>query len=184
MLSYNTKLFVILVLTSLSHVSNAEFIQASAQSSSEETTITRGVGFRQSNKFEFKYKERIKTYEEQIQMGLKRGWLSEEDAKTFSLRLDKLKNMEASVSTNGYPKPELDNLELEITKFNKEFSDAGQKTNTPSAPKPQQAISKPQETLTNPSTMTSNTKPVETKAKKEANKETKKASSKKPSKKK
>lgn len=98
-----------------------------AQSSSEETTITRGVGFKQTNKFEFKYKERIKTYENQIEMGLKRGWLSAEDAKTFSERLAKLKEMEASVSANGYAKPELDNLELEITKFNREFSDAGQK---------------------------------------------------------
>ncbi|MDX2106898.1 MAG: hypothetical protein SFY67_10895 [Candidatus Melainabacteria bacterium] len=101
---------------------------AFAQSSNEETTITRGVGFRQSNKFEFKYKERIKTYEGQIDLGLKRGWLSAPDAKTFSERLAKLKEMEASVSANGYQKPELDNLELEITKFNREFSDAGQKT--------------------------------------------------------
>lgn len=107
------------------------FSQAFAQSSKQETTVTRGVGFRQSNKFEFKYKERIKTYEEQIEMGLKRGWLSTQDAKTFSLRLDDLKKMEASVSANGYPKPELDNLELEITKFNREFSNAGQKTTSP-----------------------------------------------------
>lgn len=109
--------------------------EAQAQNSSEETTITRGVGFRQSNKFEFKYKERIKTYEEQIEMGLKRGWLSKEDANTFSIRLAKLKELESSVSANGYPKPELDNLELEITKFNKEFSDAGQKTKSPPTPK-------------------------------------------------
>lgn len=101
---------------------------SSSSSSSEETQVTRGVGFRQTNKFEFKYKERIKTYEDQIQMGLNRGWLSSADAETFSARLLKLKEMEASVSANGYPKAELDTLEQEITKFNKEFSDAGQKT--------------------------------------------------------
>jgi len=102
--------------------------EALAQSTSSEVTeVTRGVGFRQTNKFEFKYKERIKTYEDQIQMGLKRGWLSSEDAEIFTSRLAKLKEMEASVSANNYPKPALDNLEQEITKFNKEFSDAGQK---------------------------------------------------------
>ncbi|QQR57347.1 MAG: hypothetical protein IPG59_20590 [Candidatus Melainabacteria bacterium] len=107
---------------------------SSSSSSSSSSEVTRGVGFRQTNKFEFKYKERIKTYEDQIQMGLKRGWLSSADAEIFSSRLLKLKEMEASVSANGYPKAELDTLEQEITKFNKEFSDAGQKTKTVTAP--------------------------------------------------
>lgn len=121
------------LLSSASLQTLAQF-SSSVSSSSEETQVTRGVGFKQTNKFEFKYKERIKTYEDQIQMGLKRGWLSTQDAETFSLRLSKLKEMEASVSANGYPKAELDTLEQEITKFNKEFSDAGQKTKSVAAP--------------------------------------------------
>lgn len=132
---------------------------SSSSSSSEETQVTRGVGFRHTNKFEFKYKERIKTYEDQIQMGLKRGWLSTQDAETFGLRLSKLKEMEASVSANGYPKAELDTLEQEITKFNKEFSDAGQKTKSVAAPQatpqaapkiaPTKAKSQPKKTTKN-----------------------------------
>lgn len=154
------------LLSSASLQTLAQF-SSSTSSSSEETQVTRGVGFRQTNKFEFKYKERIKTYEDQIQMGLKRGWLSTQDAETFSLRLSKLKEMEASVSANGYPKAELDTLEQEITKFNKEFSDAGQKTKPATAPQaapqvaptasPTKAKSQPKKpTKTNTKTATKN----------------------------
>ncbi len=105
--------------------------------SSEETTVTTGVGVRGANKFNFKYKERLNTYEHQIKLGLEKGWLSKEDASTFSTRLEALKLVEQEVSSKGYPKAELDALELQVTEFNKDFSDAGQKKSKPApAPKP------------------------------------------------
>jgi len=65
-----------------------------------------------------KYRERINTYKGQIDTALSKGWLTPEAGQKFKDRLHDLKTMEANANTNGYPKPELDNLEKAFTQFN------------------------------------------------------------------
>lgn len=100
-----------------------------------ESSALRGYGgVREANKIEFKYKERLKNWGEQIQMGISRGWLSDADAGVFKNRLEKLKALEAAVSSKGYPKPELDDMEKQFTKYNQDLSDAGTKSTAPPVP--------------------------------------------------
>lgn len=122
--------------------------------SSEETSVTTGVGVRGANKFNFKYKERLNTYEHQIKLGLEKGWLAKEDAEKFSTRLEALKVVEQEVSAKGYQRADVDALELKVTEFNKDFSDAGQKKSKPSpssSPTPKSVA----ENTTKPNTSTS-----------------------------
>ncbi len=121
--------------------------------SSEQTTVTTGVGVRGANKFNFKYQERLKTYEHQIQLGLEKGWLSKEDAATFSTRLEALKIVEEDARKKGYQRADVDALELQVTAFNKDFTDAGQKSSKSkpvSTPKPVAESTTKTETKTTP----------------------------------
>lgn len=68
--------------------------------------------------FSPKYKERIKTYEGQIDTALSKGWLTPDLGQKFRGRLDELKKMEANTSANGYPKSELDNVDKAFSQFN------------------------------------------------------------------
>jgi len=97
--------------------------------SDEETVIEqRGVmGVKDANVFAPKYKERLNTYTEQIQMGLTRGWLNQEQADHFKSGLENLRKLDAEAAANNYAEPGLSNLDKEFTKFNMEFSSAGSK---------------------------------------------------------
>lgn len=109
--------------------------EGSVTVSESESYESRGVGFRGANKVEFKYKERLKNWGEQIEMGLSKGWLNNADATVFKGRLEQLRTLEAEVSGRGYPKPELDDMEKQFTKFNQDLSDAGSKLTSPAVPK-------------------------------------------------
>lgn len=110
--------------------------EGSVPYSYSESYESRGVGFRGANRIEFKYKERLKNWGEQIQMGINKGWLSEADAGIFKERLEKLRALETEVSSKGYPKPELDDMEKQFTRYNQDLSDAGSKaTIAPPVPK-------------------------------------------------
>lgn len=85
-----------------------------------------------------KYQERIKTYEGQIDTALTKGWLTPAAGQKFKDRLGELKTMEANASKNGYPKPELDNVERAFTKFNMDLSTA-ETASTQAASKPASA---------------------------------------------
>lgn len=99
-----------------------------AQSSSSETTIeTRGVGFKGANVFNPKYKERIGTYEEQIQMGITKGWLTAEEAEQFKTRLEGMKQQEAAAASKGWVKPDVDAIDKVFTQFNIDLTKAANK---------------------------------------------------------
>lgn len=122
------------IFTMVSVLLSAAPVYADQIISSEETTVTTGVGVRGANKFNFKYQERLKTYEHQIKLGLEKGWLSKEDAATFSTRLEALKIVEEEARKKGYQRADVDALELQVTAFNKDFTDAGQKKSKPAPP--------------------------------------------------
>lgn len=82
------------------------------------------MGIKQANVFAPKYKERLNTYAEQIQMGLTKGWLSRANATHFSAELDRLNALEARVAAQNFAKPASDDLDKQITQFNIEFTDA------------------------------------------------------------
>lgn len=104
-------------------------------SSSSEVIEQSGVmGFRNSNKFVPKYKERIETYKGQIELGTKNGWLSAENAEKFKAELARLTELEAAVAAKNYVKPDIDDLDKQFTKFNMEFSNAGQAKSPPAVP--------------------------------------------------
>lgn len=94
------------------------------KSDSTTTTVTRGVGFKNSNKVEFKYKERIKNFEEQLVMGKKKGWLTDQEILEFREKLDVLIDLEKTVSGKEYPKAELDKMEKMFTLYNEQFHKA------------------------------------------------------------
>ena len=101
---------------------------ASAQSSSSETTIeTRGVGFKGANVFNPKYKERIGTYEEQIQMGTTKGWLTPAEVEHFKTRLEGMKKQEADAAAKGWVKADVDAIDKVFTQFNIDLTKAANK---------------------------------------------------------
>jgi len=98
---------------------------ASAQSSSSsETTVTRGVGFKGANVFNPKYKERIGTYEEQIQMGITKGWLTAAEVEHFKTRLEGMRQQEAAAAAKGWVKADVDAIDKVFTGFNIDLTKA------------------------------------------------------------
>lgn len=134
--SLSVKLCFLTALVAVTGSTIARADEGSLPTSYSESYESRGYGgVRDANRIEFKYKERLKNWGEQIQMGITRGWLSEADAGIFKDRLEKLRTLEADVSSKGYPKPELDDMEKQFTKFNQDLSDAGTKSTAPPVPK-------------------------------------------------
>ncbi len=131
--------------TTNSSGSSSDGTQSSNNESSEVVEQSGVMGFRKSNKFVPKYKERIETYKGQIALGQKAGWLSADDAEKFTRELGRLTELEAAVCAKNYVKPDIDDLDKQFTKFNMEFSNAGQKkpapASTSSAATPPSAVS-------------------------------------------
>lgn len=92
----------------------------------------RGVSFKNANKIEFKYQERIKNFKEQLEMGRKKGWLTEQEILEFKEKISVLESMEKKVRGKNYPKNELDQMEKMFTLYNQEFYKA---SNTPMSKK-------------------------------------------------
>ncbi|HEY9869301.1 MAG TPA: hypothetical protein V6D08_09055 [Candidatus Obscuribacterales bacterium] len=102
--------------------------------SSEVTFERKGVmGVRGSNVFRPKYRERLKTYAEQIELGTSKGWLTTEEGERFKKELARLDSLEAEASKHGWPKAELDDVERAFTQFNIDLHKA---SNKPAAPTP------------------------------------------------
>jgi|AGTN01.1.fsa_nt_gi hypothetical protein len=134
--SLSVKLGFLTALIALTSSTIAGADEGSVPINYSESSELRGYGgVREANKIEFKYKERLKNWGEQIQMGISKGWLSDADAVVFKDRLEKLRTLEAEVSSKGYPKPELDDMEKQFTKYNQDLSDAGTKSTAPPVPK-------------------------------------------------
>jgi hypothetical protein len=76
--------------------------------------------------YEFKYKQRLKNWHEQIDTGVSKGWLSADKAQEMRNRLAQLTTLEASVRSKGYPKPDLDDMEKQFNQFNIDLSHASE----------------------------------------------------------
>jgi hypothetical protein len=68
--------------------------------------------------FSPKYKERMRNYIGQIQMGLDKGWLTAAQADHFRSEIERLRRLDAQVASQNYAQPGLDNLERQMTQFN------------------------------------------------------------------
>lgn len=99
-----------------------------AQGAQSETFAQSGVmGIRSANKFVFKYKERFNTYDDQLQMGLSKGWLTEDEANRFKNELSRLRALELAIEKKGYPKEDVGSLDKQVTQFNVDFTRAANK---------------------------------------------------------
>lgn len=105
----------------------SDVLAQSSTVSSETTVETRGVGFKGANVFNPKYKERIGTYTEQIQMGLTKGWLTSEEGEHFSKRLEDMKKQEAAAAAKGWVKADVDAIDKVFTQFNIDLTKAANK---------------------------------------------------------
>lgn len=85
------------------------------------------LGFRTANKFAPHFKDRLNTYAEQMEMARTKGWLNAAQLSTFQSELDRLNALEASVAAKGFVKPDVDDLDKQITKFNADFTTASGK---------------------------------------------------------
>jgi hypothetical protein len=107
---------------------------SSGTSSSESTYYRKGYGFKDSNRFDPKYKERIKNWREQMELGLQRGFLKPADADRFRPALEHLTSLEADLAGKNYPKPDTDAMEQEFNAFNVQFTQAMTATTATPAP--------------------------------------------------
>lgn len=109
----------------------------SNSSGSSSTYYRRGYGgVKDSNVFSPKYKERIATYTDQIEMGATKGWLTPAEVESFKKRLEGLKELEASAAAKGWVKADVDEVDKQFTKFNMDFSAAGNKQPAVTTPTP------------------------------------------------
>ena len=130
-------------------------LQTANADDSETVIEQRGVmGVRDANVFAPKYKERLKTYTEQIQMGLTKGWLNQQQADHFTGELERLRKLDADSAAQNYAEPGLSSLDKEFTKFNEEFSSTA--SAKPAAP----AEQKPSESAAPPKSATPASKPL------------------------
>lgn len=105
----------------------------SSSSSSSSSEYFRGYGGKGANVFAAKYKERLRNWREQLELGLSRGFLQASDADKYKAWLDQLTAQDADLSAKGYPKAETDDMEQKFNAFNVDFTNAMQ-------PKPQPAV--------------------------------------------
>ena len=115
-------------------------------SQSTSTVKTRGVGFKNANVVEFKYKERVKNYKEQLKMGKEKGWLTDQEILEFREKISVLEQMEKKLSAKGYPKKETDKMEKMFTLYNQQFH----KASTTPMSKKKKSVSKPEKKAANP----------------------------------
>lgn len=136
-------------------------------SSSSQTVETKGVmGIKNANKFAFKYKERLATYAEQIEMGLNKGWLTAEEVQAFKSELARLVELEKTARQKEFPQDLLNDLERQVSKFNIDLTKAANKpaksSSQASTAQPDQASS-PKATENTAGTKTVPTKPASAK---------------------
>ncbi len=116
-------------------------------SSTSSTQETRGIGFKGANVYNPKYKERIGTYGEQIEMGLNKGWLTANEGAEFKRRLEVMKTLEAQGAANGWPKAEVDKVEKVFTTFNIDLSNASNKKPASASTSSSSSTDKPVDTV-------------------------------------
>ncbi len=153
---------------------------------SETTVETRAFGgVKEANVFAPKYKERIQTYSEQIEMGSTKGWLTPAEVDQFSKRLDEMRKMESDAASKGWTRADIDAVEKVFQKFNIDLTAAANKapaeseTTTPAAKPPVSSASeKATSTADGGAAVSSSNKKSTSKVKKSPSKATPKKSAK------
>jgi hypothetical protein len=115
----------------------------SSSSSSSSSEYFRGYGVKGANVFAAKYKERLRNWREQIELGLSRGFLQPSDAEKYKAWLDQLTAQDTELSAKGYPKAETDDMEQKFNAFNVDFTNAMQPKATPAAKPTPAAVTPP-----------------------------------------
>ncbi len=77
--------------------------------------------------YSLKFKERLKNLRQQNDTALSKGWINADEHTRFNTEVDRLTSVEARVEAAGFPKPDLDDLEKQVTKLNSDLSTASTK---------------------------------------------------------
>jgi hypothetical protein len=107
----------------------ADEVRSESGSSSSSTEL---VGEKKG--YALKYAERVKNWGEQIDTGVSKGWLTADDASKFRSRLENLRQLNNSVSSKGYPKADLNDMEKQFNQFNIDLSHASATPKTAATP--------------------------------------------------
>jgi hypothetical protein len=95
--------------TSRSTVIEVNRPRTKATSSTEVVAVGKGV--------EFDFKERLSNLQAQIDKGLDKGWLQAGQAAAFSTERSRLLGATNDAESAGWPKPQTDQLEKDVTAF-------------------------------------------------------------------
>jgi hypothetical protein len=104
----------------------ADEMVTSESSHSSSTEVVDGV-----KKVNYKFKERLNNLADQIQLGIKKGWLSAEQAEAFTKEHARVDAEEGAVKAKNYVKAEVDQLEKDVTALNEKLSTALTKGSQP-----------------------------------------------------
>ena len=80
--------------------------------------------------YSLKFKERLSNLSKQTETAKTKGWITEAEYANFNSEIARLTTLEAKVEAAGFPKPDLDDLEKQITKLNSDLSTASNKPKT------------------------------------------------------
>lgn len=124
--------FGVQILTALGSAALAQEATTSS-TSSESSYYRRGVGFQGANVFAPKYKQRLKNWREQIELGAQKGFLKPADIERFNNVLARLTQLDADLAAKNYPKEETDSMEQDFNAFNVDLTQAMQPAPQPVA---------------------------------------------------
>ncbi|MBS2006103.1 MAG: hypothetical protein JST01_03630 [Cyanobacteria bacterium SZAS TMP-1] len=82
---------------------------------------------------QFKFKERLSNIQEQIDTGREKGWISAGQAAAFSSERERLLGVTNRVESDGWPKPDVNNLEKDVTAFSATVTTAMSKASMPTS---------------------------------------------------
>ncbi|MBS1993878.1 MAG: hypothetical protein JSS83_25350 [Cyanobacteria bacterium SZAS LIN-3] len=82
---------------------------------------------------QFKFKERLSNIQDQIDTGREKGWISAGQAAAFSSERERLLGVTNRVESDGWPKPDVNNLEKDVTAFSATVTTAMSKASVPTS---------------------------------------------------
>jgi hypothetical protein len=80
-----------------------------------------------SKTYSLKFKERLGNLSKQNDTAKEKGWINDTEYANFNAEIARLTALEAKVEAAGFPKPDLDDLEKQVTKLNSDLSSASNK---------------------------------------------------------
>lgn len=106
---------------------------SSSSSSSESTTEVK--------KFAPKFRQRLKDIKEQINTGVTKGWITQDQADQLKKQHDEVAAFEVEVRSKGYPRKQEDQLEQQVTELNQSVQSAIAKSSASKEPQPSKSES-------------------------------------------